>query len=96
MIASTQVCDSMPEAVGCQLRVETLQPEIDLRGRPPTLFKRELLQQPYNLGRQRDGPDRSLVLCGAWSDLHVAALQIEVFTLPVSDLTNPRTAINLN
>jgi len=29
MIASTQVSDSVPEAMGGQLRVEALQPEID-------------------------------------------------------------------
>ncbi len=65
MIASTQVSDSVPEAMGGELKVEALQPEIDLRGRPPTLFKREQLQQLYNLGRQWDGPDRGLVLCSA-------------------------------
>ena len=65
VIASTQVCDSVPEAVACQIRIETLQPEIDLRGRPSALFKRELLQQLYNPLRQWDGPDRGLVLCGA-------------------------------
>ena len=86
----------MPKAMGCQLRVEALQPEIDLRCRPPTLFKRELLQQLYNIEWQRDSPDRSPVLRGAYSNLHSAELQIEIFTLAVSDLTNPRTAIDLN
>ena len=54
MIASTQVSDSVPEAMGAELRVEALQTEIDLRGRPPTLFKRELLQQLYNLGAAKE------------------------------------------
>ncbi len=96
MVASTQVCNSMPEAVGRQLRIEAFESDVELRCGTPTFFKRELLQQLYNLGRQRDGPDRSLVLCGAKSDLHRAALQIEVLTLPLSDLTDPRTAIDLN
>ena len=96
MIASTQVCDSVPEAVGRQLRIEAFESDVELRCSTPTLFKRELLQQLHNIGWQRDSPDRSLVFRGAYSNLHGAELQIEVFTLPVSDFTNPRTAIDLN
>ena len=43
LIAPTQVCDAMPKAVSCQLRIDAFEPDIDLRCRPPTLFKRKLL-----------------------------------------------------
>ena len=58
MIGSTQVCDSVPEAVGRQLRIEAFESDVELRCGTPTLFKRKLLQQLYNLGRQRDSPDQ--------------------------------------
>ena len=74
MIASTQVCDSVPETVGGQLRIEAFEPDVELRCSPPPLFKGELLQQVHNPLWQRNGPDRSLVLCGAYCDLHRAAL----------------------
>ena len=96
MIASTQVCDSVPETMGRQLRIDAFESDIELRCCTPTLFKGKLLQQFHNPLRQWDCPNRSLVLCGAWSDLHRPELQIEIFTLPVSDLANPRTAIDLN
>ena len=60
MIASTQVCDSVPEAVGRQLRIEAFESDIDLRCSTPTLFKGEMLQQVHNPWRQRNGSDRSL------------------------------------
>ena len=64
-IAFTQVCDSVPEAMGRQLRIEAFESDVELRCVTPNLFKKELLEQLYNLGRQRDSPGRSLVLCGA-------------------------------
>ena len=50
MIVSTQVCDSMPEAVACQIRIEAFESDVELRCSTPTLFKGELLQQPYGKG----------------------------------------------
>ena len=49
MIASTQVCDSVPEAVGRQLRIEAVESDVELRCSTPTLFKGELLPQVHNL-----------------------------------------------
>ena len=65
VIASTQVCDSVPEAVACQIRIEAFESDVELRCSTPTLFKGELLQEVHNPLRQRNGPDRSLVLCDA-------------------------------
>ena len=65
MIVSTQVCDSVPEAVACQIRIEAFESDVELRCSTPSLFKGELLQQVHNPLQQQDGPDKKLVLCSA-------------------------------
>jgi hypothetical protein len=96
VIVSTQVCDSVPEAVACQIRIEAFESDVELRCSTPTLFKGELLQKLQYLWRQRNSSDRGFVLRCTYSNLHRAELQIEVFTPPIPDLADPRTAINLN